>query len=156
MTSFVKITKKNYRLYLNRIIEIEKFSFLSPWSQNAFIEEIGNSISYLWGLAVDKILAGYICFWMYDSEIQLINIAVHPQQRKKGFGHYLLKRMINEGISRGMRNVWLEVRPSNIVAKNLYRRLGFEELGRRPGYYRDTNEDAIIMALALSEIEMAV
>jgi ribosomal-protein-alanine N-acetyltransferase len=156
MISFVKITKKNYRFYLDRIIEIEKFSFLSPWSQNAFIEEIGNSISYLWGLTADKILAGYICFWMYESEIQLINIAIHPQQRKKGFGHYLLKKMINEGISRDMRNVWLEVRPSNIVARNLYRRLGFEELGRRPGYYRDSNEDAIVMALTLSELEMAV
>ena len=156
MTSFVKITKKNCQFYLTRIIEIEKLSFPTPWTQNAFIEEMNNPISNLWGLSLHNILAGYICFWMYESEIQLLNVAVHPEQRNKGIGHHLLKKMIQMGIARDIRNIWLEVRPSNIAARSLYGKLGFEALGRRPGYYRDTHEDAIVMALALSKLEMAV
>jgi ribosomal-protein-alanine N-acetyltransferase len=59
--------------------------------------------------------------------------------------------MIEKGISKGMRQIWLEVRPSNVVAKGLYERLGFEEAYRRPRYYPDTHEDAIVMSLNLLE-----
>jgi ribosomal-protein-alanine N-acetyltransferase len=150
MSSLVTITKENFQPFLQKILEVEELSFPSPWSVHALKSEIENPISHLWALIMGKVLSGYICFWMFDREIQLINVAIHPHDRGKGLGHYLLKEMIETGISEGMQQIWLEVRPSNLVAKGLYERLGFEEAYRRPGYYPDTHEDAIVMGLNLS------
>ena len=151
MKSLVSITKKNYQNYLSSIIEIERSSFLSPWSTDSFVQEIKNPISHLWALILKSNLSAYICFWMFASEIQVINIAVHPEWRGKGFGHSLLIQMIKAGISKGIQQVWLEVRLTNMPAKRLYEKLGFFEVGRRRNYYGDTNEDAIIMVLSLTE-----
>ena len=151
MTSLVTITKENFQPFLQEILEIEELSFQSPWSVHALKSEIENPISHLWAVIMGKVTSGYICFWMFDSEIQLMSMAVHPHDRGKGLGHYLLKEMIETGISKGMRQIWLEVRPSNVVPKELYDRLGFEEAYRRAGYYPDTHEDAIVMSLNLSE-----
>jgi ribosomal-protein-alanine N-acetyltransferase len=153
MTSLVAITKENFQPFLQEILEIEQLSFQSPWSVNALRSEIENPISHLWALTMGKVTSGYICFWMFDMEIQLMSMAVHPHDRGKGLGHYLLKEMIEAGISKGMRQIWLEVRPSNVVAKGLYQSLGFKETYRRPGYYPDNHEDAIVMMLHLSEID---
>ena len=151
MTSLVTITKENFQPFLHQILEIEELSFPSPWSVRDLTSEIENPISHLWAVIMGKLTSGYICFWMFDSEIQLMNVAVHPHDRGKGLGQYLLKEMIETGISKGMRQIWLEVRPSNVVAKGLYERLGFEEAYRRPGYYPDNHEDAIVMSLSLSK-----
>jgi len=151
MTSLVTITKENFQSFLQKILAIEGLSFPSPWSVHALRSEIENPISHFWALIMGKFLSGYICFWMFDREIQLISVAIHPHDRGKGLGHYLLKEMIETGISKGMQQIWLEVRPSNLVAKELYERLGFEEAYRRPRYYPDTHEDAIVMGLNLSK-----
>lgn len=151
MTSVIHVTRANYESCLEAILEIENASFPSPWSRNAFIQEFGNPVSHLWALVEDDVLVGYICFWMFDSEIQLINVAVKPEKRGKGFGHHLLRGMIETGIARGMHYVWLEVRTSNLPAMRLYQKLGFAVVGRRTGYYRDTKEDAMVMSLPLSE-----
>ena len=156
MTSFVKINTENYHLYIERILEIENLSFPSPWSLRAFLEEIKNPISHLWVAVENKVLSGNICFWMFDREIQTINLAVHPDKRNRSLGQYLLTKMIEEGISNGIPNIWLEVRRSNSAAKHLYEKFGFEAVGCRPRYYKETNEDAIIMALALTEMKLAV
>lgn len=151
MSSLVTITRENLKPFLHKILEIEELSFPSPWSVHALKSEIENPISHFWALIMGKLLSGYICFWMFDREIQLISVAIHPHDRGKGLGHYLLKEMIDTGISKGMQQIWLEVRPSNLVAKELYERLGFEEAYRRPRYYPDTREDAIVMGLNLSK-----
>jgi ribosomal-protein-alanine N-acetyltransferase len=151
MTSLVNITLENSQFFLQSILEIENLSFPTPWSLRAFNAEIKNSVSHLWALTVDEVLSGYVCFWMFDTEIQLLNLAVNPHRRGKGLGHYLLRKMIETGISNGIRYVWLEVRPSNLAAKRLYQRLGFKEVFRRPRYYPDTHEDAIVMSLTHSD-----
>jgi ribosomal-protein-alanine N-acetyltransferase len=151
MLSLVDITAETYKHYLDQIIEIENVSFPSPWSMKAFKAEIQNPSACLWALIEDEVLSGYICFWMFDSEIQLINIAIHPEKRQQGFGEYLLTKMIEDCISKAKHYIWLEVRPSNAAAKRLYQKMGFVEVGRRKRYYTDTNEDAIVMSLALSQ-----
>ena len=88
MTSIEDITPENYHIHLHNILEIENRSFPSPWSQRAFIQEIENPISHIWVLLADNRLVGYICFWLFDREIQLINIAVHPDEKGKGLGHH--------------------------------------------------------------------
>jgi [ribosomal protein S18]-alanine N-acetyltransferase len=150
MTSIVEITLKNYYRYLDQILEIEKLSFISPWSRDSFQSEIKNPASFLWALIVNEAVSGYVCFWVFDSEIQLVNIAVNLNQRGQGLGRFLLEKIIEAGISKDVRSIWLEVRPSNLAAKGLYQKLGFEEMGRRPRYYRDTGEDAIVMSLKLA------
>jgi [ribosomal protein S18]-alanine N-acetyltransferase len=139
----------NFPVYVEAILEIEKASFSSPWSMNAFKAETENHISNLWVLVSDSIVSGYICFWILENEIQLLNLAIHPEMRGNRLGKFLLTRMIEKGISKGTKNIWLEVRPSNLVARALYKKTGFIEVGIRPGYYSETKEDAILMSLEL-------
>jgi [ribosomal protein S18]-alanine N-acetyltransferase len=151
MNHLLKISPEDFPIYAEQILEIENCSFPSPWSINAFKGEIKKSISHLWALISDKHLIGYICFWMFDNEIQVINFAVHPTNRRQRLGQFLLTRMIETGVSKGLKSIWLEVRPSNLAARSLYSKVGFHEVGRRPRYYRETNEDALIMTLELSK-----
>ena len=147
MTSLVSVTTENNRFYLPQVHEIEKLSFPSPWSLNALQSEIKNPISHLWVFKREEVLSGYICFWMFEKEAQVLSLAVHPRDRGRGFGYYLLKKMIEKAVSKGVNYIWLEVRPSNLSAKRLYEKLGFLEVYRRPRYYSNT-EDAIVMGLS--------
>jgi ribosomal-protein-alanine N-acetyltransferase len=149
MIRLLEITEENFEHFQSPILEIEKSSFPSPWGLNAFAEEINRPISHFWALLVGEALEGYICFWTFSGEAHLMKIAVHPEVRGKGFGRYLLSKMIELGRSMAVQTVWLEVRPSNAVARGLYTKMGFRETGRRPRYYRDTNEEAIVMCLPL-------
>jgi ribosomal-protein-alanine N-acetyltransferase len=150
MNRLIKISPQDLPVYAEQILEIENSSFPSPWGISAFIGELERSISHLWALIADKHLVGYICFWMFDNEIQVLNLAVHPTNRRQRCGQLLLTQMIETGVTEGLRSVWLEVRPSNLAARSLYSKFGFLEVGRRPRYYRETNDDAIIMSLRLS------
>jgi len=149
MSSLVEVTGDNFPTFQWDILEIERTSFPSPWDLKSFSSEIDRSISHLWTLLIDEVLKGYICFWIFANETHLMNIAVHPEWRGKGLGEGLLCKMIEVGISEGAKTAWLEVRPSNIVARSLYEKAGFKEVGFRPRYYKETNEDAIIMSLPL-------
>ncbi|MEA2039153.1 MAG: ribosomal protein S18-alanine N-acetyltransferase [Thermodesulfobacteriota bacterium] len=149
MIRLLDITLDNLEAFQSDILKIERSSFSSPWSLSSFIEEINRPVSHLWALTIDEKLSGYICFWMFADDIHLMNIAVHPERRGKGYGHYLLTRMIETGASMGIETVWLEVRPSNPMAIMLYEKIGFEKIGRRSKYYRDTKEDAVVMRLSL-------
>lgn len=151
MTLLIDITQGNCESYLDAIMEIERLSFPTPWSRNAFVQELKNPVSHLQALLEEGSLSGYMCCWMFDSEIQLINVAVHPEKRGKGLGRLLMGKMIDTGVANGMHQIWLEVRTSNLPARKLYDKLGFSTVGRRPLYYRDTHEDAIVMSLSLSE-----
>ena len=150
MSSLVEVTSENFPIFQWDILEIERTSFPSPWNLNSFSREIDRSISHLWVSLIDEVLGGYICFWIFADETHLMNVAVHPEWRGKGFGERLLCKMIEVGISKGAKTAWLEVRPSNLVARALYEKGGFKEVGFRPRYYRETNEDAIIMCMPLS------
>ncbi|OGP96312.1 MAG: ribosomal-protein-alanine N-acetyltransferase [Deltaproteobacteria bacterium RBG_19FT_COMBO_46_9] len=156
MNHLIKISPQDLPGYVEQILEIENCSFPSPWGISAFEGELEKSISHLWALIADKRLVGYICFWMFDNEIQVLNLAVHPTNRRQRFGQFLLTRMIETGVSNGLKSVWLEVRPSNLAARNLYSKFGFHQVGRRPRYYRETNEDALIMYLELSRREVNI
>lgn len=150
MSSLVEVTAGNFPIFQLDILEIERNSFPSPWSLNSFSTEIDLSISHFWATLIDAVIEGYICFWIFANETHLMNLAVHPEWRGKGLGERLLCKMIEVGISEGAKRAWLEVRPSNLVARSLYEKAGFKKVGFRPRYYRETNEDAIIMSLSLS------
>ena len=150
----LKKTWSDFLAFAKQVLEIEKSSFPVPWSVQAFKGELNNSISNFWAIISDQNLLAYICFWMFDKEIHILNFAVHPQKRKMGLGKTLLLNLIETGTARGIETVWLEVRPSNIPALAIYKKMGFIEAGRRKGYYSDSHEDAIIMALHLTKSAM--
>ena len=149
MISLVNITAENIHRFLDDILEIERSSFPSPWSSKAFHQETTRRGSHLWALMTEGVFLGYICFWMFSGKIHLMNVAVHPKKRGNGFGSHLLAKMVEAGRSEGAETARLEVRPSNIMARFLYKKIGFKEIGRRPRYYNDTNEDAIVMSMSL-------
>lgn len=155
MISLIKITAENLGRFEEGILEIETASFPSPWTADAFREEARRSFSHLWVLVENSDVVGYVCFWVMAGEVHLMNIAVHPENRCKGLGRYLLHRMIAAGIRGGARCALLEVRPSNVSARTLYKKSGFREVGRRPKYYRDTGEDAILMVLDFGPREIS-
>ncbi len=150
MNGVVRITPANAGDLLARILEIESLAFPTPWSALAFCEELRNPASKIWGYAEKGCLWGYICCTLAGRGVRIQNLAVHPQRRRRGMGRRLLEQALRDGWAGGLNGAWLEVRTSNRAAQRLYCKLGFREVGRRPRYYRDTGEDAILMRLAIS------
>jgi len=129
-------------------LAIEKVSFSNPWRDTTFLGEIGNrSFSFPYVVVhkdLDKVI-GYIIYWQIKKEVQISNIAIHPDFRRKGIAEAVLHQIINELKKKGAEFIALEVRPSNRAALNLYRKLGFEILGIKRDYYTHPNEHALVM-----------
>ncbi len=151
MITLVEIDAGNLSGFQKDIMKIERSSFPSPWSLRAFWEEVRNPLAYFLGMKFSDRFAGYACFWMFCSELHLLNFAVRGEFRGQGLGSYLLKVIIDNAVERKVEKAWLEVRPSNTPARKLYKKAGFKEIARRPRYYSDTDEDAIVMSLGLDE-----
>lgn len=155
---------------VGEVMQIEKVSFPSPWSAYAYrYELLENKLSHyfvvrqrgmrqppkpgLLGRLRRSLRAreskspilGYGGFWLMAEECHISTIAVHPTCRGRGIGGLLLVAMLDRAIELGAQVATLEVRASNIMAQNLYRKYGFEQVGLRRGYYRDRGEDALIM-----------
>jgi ribosomal-protein-alanine N-acetyltransferase len=150
MTALIQVNLENHEFYLDQILEIENLSFSAPWSRAGFLQELDNPVAQLWALMGDRVLLGYLSFWVVREEMQVLDLAVHPRYRNRGHGSYLLARMIDLARSRGISRIWLEVRASGSSARRLYERFGFSESGRRKNYYTHPTEDAIVMSLGLS------
>ena len=158
------------------VMEIERASFPLPWPEQAYRHELQhNPNSYfivaraiarpegngrmplsliqrllkrrLASPAPDRPIVGFGGLWMIVGEAHISTIATHPQWRGMGVGELLLVSMLREGQRHDADVATLEVRVSNMVAQNLYRKYRFEEVGRRKRYYRDNNEDALIMTV---------
>lgn len=142
---------------LDQIMEIERSSFSSPWSRQVFVEEFDRSFSFLVVLRDDgsahqasrtgRVLA-FINYWVVHDEIHVLNIATHPDARRRGLARRLLNHAIQTGLSCCASLVTLEVRRSNTAAAEMYKGFGFEAAGVRKRYYED-GEDAIVMVLDL-------
>ena len=131
---------------LGDILKIEKLSFTTPWSKQAFLSELlENDRAYYLVAKVGDRAVGYIGVWLIAGEGHITNVAVHPDYRGQGIGRRLLLAIEEIALARGHRRMTLEVRTSNTVAQHLYRKLGYVAAGIRPKYYRDNNEDALIM-----------
>ena len=131
---------------LDEVVTIERASFGMPWSRGAFLYEIEqNRVARCWVLREDDRVAAYLCLWEIADELHVTNIAVHPALRRRGLARRLLGAILEDGRTRRLRAVTLEVRPTNDEARTLYESFGFRVVGRRRGYYYDTGEDALIM-----------
>lgn len=130
---------------IHQLAELEKQCFHDPWSVSAFEYELHNPLS-LWLVAVaDDLVVGYVGSQTVIDESDMMNIAVNPSFRRQGIGEKLILKLINALSERGSHSLSLEVRASNDPAISLYKKLGFIQVGRRPGYYRNPKEDALIL-----------
>jgi ribosomal-protein-alanine N-acetyltransferase len=137
---------------LHGIIEIERLAFDSPWSLDSFERELSLPFSRLIVAEKDgsqQRLAGFLCRWLIADECHILNVAVHPQMRRAGIANQLMNDALAEARSKNAKVVTLEVRRSNVAARSLYRKLGFEERRLRRNYY-GAGEDAIVMELKAS------
>ncbi len=139
--------------HLEELLAIEALCFSSPWSEQAFLGEFQQPHSFTFGVfsKTDGKLLGYIVFWLLDNEIHILNLGVHPAIRREGLASKLLLFLIDTAQRAGCRLLFLEVRPSNQPALELYRSFGFRQVGVRPNYYLDTKEDALLYTLFLEE-----
>lgn len=94
-------------------------------------------------------VVGFILFRVVDKEAELLNLAVHPQWRRRRVASRLMEQVLEQVIRLGAERIFLEVRESNGAALRLYRRYGFVESGRRPGYYANPSEDAVLLSRSL-------
>lgn len=133
---------------------IETASFSKPWSLPSFREEIlaKDALNFVIldpAPEKDGSVIAYICLRLTDNEMSVLKIAVAPAWRGRGIGTWLLSRALGLAREKGARISYLEVRPSNLAALALYRKLGFEVAGIRPRYYPETREDALVMIKSL-------
>lgn len=131
---------------LDQVLRIERLSFSSPWSRAAFLSELleNDRARYIVARIGDQVV-GYTGMWIVIDEGHITNVAVHPHWRNRGIATQLLGALEEIARANGVRRMTLEVRKSNVVAHTLYEKLGFRDAGIRRAYYRDNNEDAIIM-----------
>lgn len=132
---------------LEGVMEVERLSYLTPWSQDAFLSEMMQTYTiYLVAKEGERVvgIAGMHVVW---EDAHVTNIAVHPLYRGRGLGERMMQELMERACRRGARRMTLEVRASNTTAQNLYRKLGFTTApgAIRKGYYTDTNEDAVVM-----------
>ena len=139
--------------HIELVLSIEWASFKHPWSKLSFLNEISNEHSHNFVLITDKKyhekLAAYLCMREIIDEIHILKVAVKPIYRRKGIAYHLLNDCLEIAVQNQNRTAFLEVRPSNISGLSLYRKLGFQIIGKRPKYYIDTGEDALIMKKTL-------
>jgi ribosomal-protein-alanine N-acetyltransferase len=137
---------------------IDQASFSLPWPQSAFIFELKqNPNARLWvaekhdpvgnpqALEHGGIVVGMVVVWHIIDEAHIATLAVHPDYRTQRIGTRLLVTSLLDAIQTGMHQATLEVRLSNLAAQNLYLKYGFEIVGKRLRYYKDNQEDAVIM-----------
>lgn len=131
---------------VDAVVDIEENSFPIPWTKNSFVTELTkNKLARYCVVEVDGVIAAYGGMWLVVDEAHITNIAVHPKYRGIGAGKKIVEALIEEGKKINIYKMTLEVRRSNIVAQELYKKYDFMFCGVRPGYYHDNGEDAIIM-----------
>jgi ribosomal-protein-alanine N-acetyltransferase len=130
---------------IDGVYTVEKSCFPDPWSKESFKKEVQNKLAkYLVAQIEDKVV-GYVGAWFVVDEAHITNVAVSPQYRGQKIGDKIVKSLIDECQDNKMKAMTLEVRVSNIVAQNLYKKYGFKLAGVRKEYYSDNKEDALIM-----------
>lgn len=127
------------------IAELEKLCFSDPWSENSIASELVNPLSY-WLVAEDNgKIAGYVGSQAVLDAADMMNLAVSPDYRQQGVGQALVNGLVAYLEQNNVIALLLEVRVSNMPAISLYEKLGFIQVGRRPKYYHNPREDALIL-----------
>ena len=137
---------------IDGVFEVEKNCFEDYWSKDSFKKELSNNLAKYLVAKVDGKVAGYVGIWFVVDEGHIINVAVHEDYRGQKIGDQLIKELVQVCKDNNIVSMTLEVRTSNTVAQNLYRKYGFKMAGIRKEYYSNNKEDAIIMWNDIKEV----
>ena len=131
---------------IDDVLKVEESCFHIPWTRTDFEREVSeNKMAIYFVAKVDGKIAGYAGMWHVVNEGQITNVAVAPEYRQLGIGSLFMEEFIKVAQEREMIGITLEVKISNYTAQKLYTKYGFKPEGFRKNYYKDTNEDAVIM-----------
>lgn len=156
MSANLKLVTAEIRLMrdsdVQYVTEIEQDGYDFPWSAGIFHDCLRAGYQCLVALNGGEV-TGYAVFSCAVGEAHLLNLCVHPDRRREGIAAKLLSQLFNSAVRLGCRDVFLEVRPSNISAIRLYQCFGFRSIGTRPDYYRALNgrEDALVLSASLAQ-----
>ena len=131
--------------HVAQMAALEKICFSDPWSENSVASELKNPLSCWLVAEEDGEVAGYVGSQTVMDESDMMNVAVHPDYRRKGIAEKLVMELVEALKKRDSRCLTLEVRASNEPARALYEKLGFVQVGLRKNYYRNPREDALIL-----------
>ena len=135
---------------VDEVMAIEKASFAYPWSPRFFMQEFQVECARSILAETEGKVVGYILYWLLPGAVDIHNLAVRGEYRRRGIGRLLLQQVIVEATRHSSSRLTLEVRKSNLAAQKLYDSAGFVATGVRKGYYSEDGEDAVAMALDLA------
>lgn len=131
--------------HVAQVAKLEALCFSDPWSERSVAGELDNPLS-TWLICADgDAVLGYVGSQTVMGETDMMNVAVHPDARGQGIATRLILALVEDLKKQGSHCLTLEVRASNQNAISLYQKLGFSQIGRRPNYYRNPKEDALIL-----------
>ncbi|BDQ32652.1 ribosomal protein S18-alanine N-acetyltransferase [Pseudodesulfovibrio portus] len=130
--------------HVRDLMALEGKCFAYHWTQEQFLLGLERSAFQVLGIYRKGILAGYIAFSIIEDEMEILNLAVHPDFRRQGLGEKLLKESFRVCNENNVRKSFLDVKVSNEPALGLYRKFGYKKIGVRKKYYPDTREDALL------------
>ena len=137
---------------IDGVFEVEKNCFEDYWSKDSFKKELSNNLAKYLVAKIDNKVVGYVGIWFVVDEGHITNVAVHEDYRGQKIGDQLIKELVEVCKNNKIVSMTLEVRASNVVAQNLYRKYGFKMAGIRKEYYSNNKEDAIIMWNDIKEV----
>lgn len=138
------------------ILALEEACFSFPWTRTMLEKELtGNQFAYFLvamhrrqsAAGKERVIVGYHCFWIVFEELRLMNLAVRESMRRQGIGTALAAEAFRTALDQAATRAVLEVRASNEPARSLYTRMGFVQVGKRPQYYSNPIEDAVLMEM---------
>ncbi len=135
---------------IDAVLAVEQGAYPFPWTRANFTDSLASGYS-AWRCSVEDALIGYAVMMLVLDEAHLLNVTVAPDWQRNGYGMLFMHHLFSTARTHGAKRMFLEVRPSNAPGQGLYKRLGFETIGRRRGYYPNTEgrEDAVVMAVDL-------
>ena len=137
---------------IDGVFEVEKNCFEDYWQKDSFKKELSNNLAKYLVAKVDNKVVGYVGIWFVVDEGHITNVAVHEDYRGQKIGDHLIKELVQVCKNNKIISMTLEVRASNVVAQNLYKKYGFKMAGIRKEYYSNNKEDAIIMWNDIKEV----
>ncbi len=129
---------------IREVMDLEGLCFAYHWTEEQFRLGLERGAYHILGLRLDGRMVGYAAFYVIEDDMEIMNLAVHPDFRRRGFGAMLLAEVLRHSQAVGAHQGFLDVKESNSPAIDLYRKFGFKQIGVRKRYYPDTHEDALL------------
>lgn len=150
----LRITRLSHE-HIPLLVPLEVEAYPEPWTHGLFRQEVENGASYFVVASIAEDIVAYGGFWMLLDEAHLTKVTVAPAFRRHGLGERLMQHLIRRAQQAGALLMRLEVRESNLPARQLYEKLGFQQTGLRKGYYAKTNEAAVVMTCDFPPVDAA-